>query len=138
MQGFLWCDKKMGKLEKTLLTFGLAGTLTLSGCAIATRYTPGERAWFGASIAANASDVAITKYGLDGGFYEVHPNPIIGDNPSVEKMILIKTVLLTGAYLLGEAKPEYTKGLHQTTTALGVLATAWNLGQLLFNSPKKE
>ena len=175
MQGFLWCDKKMGKLEKTLLTFGLAGTLAFgNGCASAvTRQELApeqnyeeilaqrtrdsleaikdsvkfERAkkenhlpWFGAAVTTHITEMAATKYGFDNGFQEGHPvaRILYGENPSIERMALVKGLYLGAVYGLGEAYPKWRKGIYQSATAVGAFATLWNVAQFIFNPQKEE
>jgi len=127
----------MAKLEQKLGALGLASALAFgNGCSVAIRYTPSERAWFGASVAANTADVATTIYGLNNGLREGHP--LLGDNPSTEKLILLKAGYLGLAYGLGEISPEHRKSVYKVTTGIGAFATTWNLAQILFNSHKKE
>ena len=83
-------EKKVQKRTSGLTAVTLAAALTFgNGCAFNT-HAKKENLWFTAATAGAAVDIGITKYGIDNG-WKYESNFIYGEDPNIEKMILIKS-----------------------------------------------
>ena len=79
--------------------------LIISGCAFTTWDKP-TKVMFTGLVAGQATDCAITKYGLDNGCHE--QNPIFDGHP--DRMIPIKLAVLIGSYYIVDwLEPEHRK-----------------------------
>lgn len=74
------------------------------------------------AITGQLADVVSTKIALNLGFHEL--NPLIGSEPSLSKMLLIKSIVLCLILLLTrESARTY---LLIFASVIGFLAAAWN------------
>ena len=128
----------MRKSLKGLAAVALAGILTFgNGCVSlgARPYTSGEKFWSGAAVAAHATDIAVTKYGLDNG-WRYESNFIYGEDSGIKRMILIKSAYLGLTYGFGEIDPKHRSLYYQIATVWGFLPAVISLSRILFTSPE--
>ena len=126
----------MGKLERTLATFGLAGVLAFgSGCAGKQYYeiTPEEKSWQDAATTIQIADAGVTilgtilnDYNRTGGR---ELGPLLGK--SDEKLGMAKTLYLSLSYMTWKYFPEWRKGISQATLITGLAPLAVNIAQFL-------
>jgi hypothetical protein len=111
-----------------LLTLSMA----LSGCASVDRgrpYTPSERQAFGHAVLGQSLDAMTTSMALtDDRMSE--GNPIYwGDD--AEAIIVGKLVMMSAAYLVGEAWPDSRKTMWWIIAGGGYLPATWNTYQMI-------
>ncbi|HEV8579829.1 MAG TPA: hypothetical protein VGX68_12205 [Thermoanaerobaculia bacterium] len=96
----------------------------LSGCA-----TAGSR-WEVAAVGAAVADLASTQSALGSSNGLQEGNPVMGRQPSAQKMLALNAGLYGGLWLFSRHMPPVQRQkIWRTVTIVRVLAAGWNLSQ---------
>ena len=140
----------MGKLEKKLVAFGLAGALAFgNGCAgkpnqeitpkeqyglnkADAAYTADEKSWQDAAITIQIADAGITILGVMLNDYNEsgrEGNPLLGRDD--KRLGMAKTAYLGLSSLTWKYFPQWRKGISQATMITGLAPLVFNVAQFL-------
>jgi len=121
-------------MRKTLVSLALSASL-LASCTInfgseqkPREHTTSEKTWLAGMIACNAADYYTTKEFLSKGMKEA--NPIYGENPSDEKLIVGKLAGVIIFYIAGQVDPDNRELYYKIGSGLACGAAAWNKIQM--------
>ena len=106
-------------------------TIFLTGCTSMTRK---EKMLFSGVIAAHSLDALSTARHVRAGGREL--NPILGDYPNNEGIILFKGAVIGGYYLLGDIFPNDREGIYTIGIITGLVPAAYN--QYLWDHDKRK
>lgn len=85
----------------------LAISLALSACAHTPRWSAGDQWAFAGAAGCHATDAYQTSWGMDHGFRE--GNPLVGSNPSDEKIAAIKAAGLGYLWLVEDRMDDHAQ-----------------------------